>query len=164
MFTAYQQFTLNTSPRPAPQSRSQSYYTSSRSASLHPSTARCSSLSSTTKMSSSRSLSSSLPTSMPVRQVSPSSTSTRSSSFVEETLGCESGDQDAPPPYMLLCDGQPKPKYSEREPAQRASQLTASAVGATVTRMDGALCLRCNARKAKAWYLRQKERSNGSIV
>jgi hypothetical protein len=52
---------------------------------------------------------------------------------------------------MPLCNGDKKPHYSERQ--------STPTLDANVTRMDGALCLRCNARKAKAWYMRQKERS-----
>ncbi|KAH0829266.1 hypothetical protein FOPE_10849 [Fonsecaea pedrosoi] len=75
-----------------------------------------------------------------------------SRSFVECTLDSELASGDAPPPYMKLSNGNRKPEYSISDPARTAD--------AKRSRSDGALCLRCNARKAKAWYLRQTARTS----
>ncbi|KIW64842.1 hypothetical protein PV04_07148 [Phialophora macrospora] len=149
MFTAYQQFTSNMSLRNALQDLARdSSSSSSSSSSSTRSTGRSDSCSSATRLPPAPAYQ--LMCSEPTQQEE-SSLSTSSREFLEQTLECEHGCDEVPPPYMLLCNGDKKPQYSER-------QSTAT-VDANVTRMDGALCLRCNARKAKAWYMRQKERS-----
>ncbi|KIW86624.1 uncharacterized protein Z519_12749 [Cladophialophora bantiana CBS 173.52] len=74
-----------------------------------------------------------------------------SQSFFEDTHS-DFDSEEAPPPYMLLSNGDRKPEYSRSDPAKTTD--------ANISRMDGALCLRCNARKAKAWYLRQAARTS----
>ncbi|OAP57127.1 hypothetical protein AYL99_07864 [Fonsecaea erecta] len=70
--------------------------------------------------------------------------------LLEDTHDSDLDSEEAPPPYMKLSNGDRKPEYSRYDPAQTTD--------ANLSRMDGALCLRCNARKAKAWYLRQTVR------
>lgn len=67
---------------------------------------------------------------------------------------CSSDNVEIPPPYMALLNGEKKPEYSSRDPtmSQPHPQLDLS-------RFDGALCLRCNVRRAKAWYLRTQQLS-----
>ncbi|KIW22565.1 uncharacterized protein PV07_10851 [Cladophialophora immunda] len=88
------------------------------------------------------------PTSSPRQHV----TSDPLRSLLEDALDPYFDSEDAPPPYMQLSNGDRKPEYSRSDPA-----LTSDS---NLSRMDGALCLRCNARKAKAWYLRQTARTS----
>ncbi|OAL18039.1 hypothetical protein AYO22_11055 [Fonsecaea multimorphosa] len=76
--------------------------------------------------------------------------------FLEDTLDSDFDSEEAPPPYMKLSNGDTKPEYSRADPAKT--------IDANLSRMDGALCLRCNARKAKAWYLRQTGHKSQQIT
>jgi hypothetical protein len=91
-------------------------------------------------------------------------TNTNSRAYLEEILEsadleCHSDGAESPPQYTALDNGNKKPRYSRRDRTRTPSQTapTPDAASALAHPSDRTLCLRCNARRLKAWYLRKQQ-------